>query len=619
MPIKLHHTKRILLAIIVAVFVLLGAWAYVEKTFAHVALPGVKVLGIKVGGKAQSEIVEILNKKYDEATRDGLQFTYKNRVANIYPEVVATNDPDLFYQLFKINVEQTATNLVNFGHHGNPFRDIPEIIMAFTAGYKTAVDYTLFENALITALKENFGDLERPAQNPRPQFRAGEIEFSESKPGISFNFRDVADALRPQIANLKFEKVTLTLAKDEPKVTKEEVIPLSPQIKHLADSLPLILTFEGHQWTVSRNEFLRWLDFKKNKDGISLELQSAELFKFLNTVRKGVDQKPIDAKFKIENGKVVEFQGSHNGRIIDYEKTSALLTNALLDENSEKTKTIEVASIALEPRITTSNVNDIGITEIIGIGRSNFRGSPPNRIHNIRTGAAAVNGILIKPDEEFSMLKTIGQVNAENGYLPELVIKGNKTTREFGGGLCQIGTTMFRGTLASGLPITQRQNHSYRVPYYEPAGTDATIYDPAPDYKFKNDTGHYILVQTKVIGSDLTFEFWGTKDGRKAEQSTPIVYNIVKPEEPLLTPTEDLAVGEKRCSERAHDGADAKLTYTVTYADNKQVVKEFKSHYKPWREVCLIGVPKGTLPPELTASSLDGNLPSSDASGASAR
>jgi len=117
----------------------------------------------------------------------------------------------------------------------------------------------------------------------------------------------------------------------------------------------------------------------------------------------------------------------------------------------------------------------------------------------------------------------------------------------------------------------------------------------------------------------VAFEFWGTKDGRQAEQTTSTVYNIVKPEEPLLTPTEDLPVGQKRCSESAHNGADAKFTYTVTYPDNKQVVKEFKSHYKPWREVCLIGVPKGTLPPEVTASSLEDEFLSSDASGANAR
>ena len=68
---------------------------------------------------------------------------------------------------------------------------------------------------------------------------------------------------------------------------------------------------------------------------------------------------------------------------------------------------------------------------------------------------------------------------------------------EYGGGLCQIGTTVFRAAVNSGLPITERRPHAYRVVYYEPAGFDATIYDPRPDLRFINDTENYILIQTK--------------------------------------------------------------------------------------------------------------------------
>jgi hypothetical protein len=80
----------------------------------------------------------------------------------------------------------------------------------------------------------------------------------------------------------------------------------------------------------------------------------------------------------------------------------------------------------------------------VAIGTSNFKGSPVNRRHNIAVGAASVNGTLIAPGEEFSLLKTLGDIDAAAGYKPELVIKGGKTLPEFGGGLCQIGTTAFR-------------------------------------------------------------------------------------------------------------------------------------------------------------------------------
>ncbi len=611
-----YHIKKIAIITIVVLIFLLGGWIWIEQTYAHIALPGVKILGQSVSGKTYDQIVEIVNKKYDEATRDGLRFVYKNRVATIYPEVVATNDPDLFYQLFKINVDSTANNLITFGHHNNPLTDIPEILAAFTVGADKNVDYSLFDRALIKALSENFGDLERPAENPHPQFKNNQIEFTASQPGVSFDFGKAINELRDQVARLKFKPITLSIINDEPAITAGDVAPLAPKIKRLADEMPATLHFDGRDWLISREDFLRWIDFAKNGADINLIISPSGLNDFLNIIQKDLYQKPADAKFKIQNNKVVEFQGSRGGRMLDNEKTSTAIAAALLDDTKPAYSSVLVSVIELDPHVTTAKVNDLGIKEIIGIGVSNFKNSPPNRIHNIQTGAAAVNGTLISPDEEFSLLKLLGNVNEENGYLPELVIKGNKTTKEFGGGLCQIGTTMFRSTLASGLPVLERQNHSYRVSYYEPAGTDATIYDPAPDFKFKNDTGHYILIQSKIKGTEISFEFWGTKDGRTVLQSSSTIYNITKPEEPLLTPTETLPVNVKKCTEHSHDGADAKFTYTVTYPGNKIVSKVFTSHYKPWREVCLIGVPKGTLPPEMTTAT---DLISSDVAGASAR
>jgi vancomycin resistance protein YoaR len=183
------------------------------------------------------------------------------------------------------------------------------------------------------------------------------------------------------------------------------------------------------------------------------------------------------------------------------------------------------------------------------------------------------------------------------------VIKGNETKPEYGGGLCQIGTTVFRGALASGLDITARRNHSYRVSYYEPAGTDATIYDPWPDLKFKNDTGKHILIQTRIDGRKIYFDFWGTKDGRQVSMTEPVVYNIVPPPEKKVIKTLDLPVGEIKCTERAHNGADAKFDYTVWYPeDDEPVSTTFHSHYIPWQEVCLLGVTEEEFAAEQASS-----------------
>lgn len=198
----------------------------------------------------------------------------------------------------------------------------------------------------------------------------------------------------------------------------------------------------------------------------------------------------------------------------------------------------------------------------------------------------------------------VSPFTAETGYKPELVIKGSRTIPEYGGGLCQVSTTLFRTVLATGLPVTERANHAYRVPYYEPpVGMDATIYGPKPDFRFVNDTGHHLLLRTRIEGDELIYELWGTNDGRAAQTSEPEVYNFVSPPPAKTVETTDLSPGKKKCTERAHTGADAKFTYTVTRADGTKDERIFKSHYRPWQAVCLIGVkPQAEPRPEVEAS-----------------
>jgi len=194
--------------------------------------------------------------------------------------------------------------------------------------------------------------------------------------------------------------------------------------------------------------------------------------------------------------------------------------------DSQSFKKIKMNIVTKVPEIREDNLGILGIFELISEGISSFSGSPSNRIHNIKKGASKFNGVLVKPGEEFSFNKTLGPVGSATGFLPELVIKENKTIPEYGGGLCQVSTTAFRAALLAGLPILERKEHAYRVKYYEwlyGSGVDATIYSPHPDMRFKNDTGHYILIQTRVSGTKLVFDFYGSKDGRNGVINKPTI------------------------------------------------------------------------------------------------
>jgi vancomycin resistance protein YoaR len=248
-----------------------------------------------------------------------------------------------------------------------------------------------------------------------------------------------------------------------------------------------------------------------------------------------------------------------------------------------------------------------GIQELIGRATTPFTGSPRNRVSNIKNGVRFLSGITIQPGEEFSTLGTLGTIDNTTGYLPELVIKGDRTVPEFGGGLCQVSTTLFRTALDAGLPITARRNHSFRVGYYEKDGNgnyigpglDATIYEPNLDLKFRNDTGNSILIVGYVQGTKVTFEMYGTQDGRTSEIDGPYTLTETSAGEPVYIDTDELPVGEVKQVEWPHPGGSAVATYTITYPDGTQESQEFKSWYRRWPAKFLVGAPIMPVSPPL--------------------
>lgn len=242
---------------------------------------------------------------------------------------------------------------------------------------------------------------------------------------------------------------------------------------------------------------------------------------FVGEIAKQIDREPENAKMKMEDGKASVFSLGVKGIKLDQEKSLEILLSFLKDNERFDGRTLELPCTESSPEISINSIDNMGITTLVGEGRSNFRGSPKNRIFNIRVASERFNGILIKPGEDFSFVKVLGEVDGEHGYLPELVIKKDKTEPEFGGGICQVSTTAFRAAINSGLKITARRNHAYPVSYYNPQGMDATVYVPRPDLRFTNDTPGYILIQTKIEGTELVFDFYGTSDGRKVNVIGP--------------------------------------------------------------------------------------------------
>lgn len=264
---------------------------------------------------------------------------------------------------------------------------------------------------------------------------------------------------------------------------------------------------------------------------------------------------------------------------------------------------IEAPVVPDPPHVRKEGLADLQVQELIGTGVSDFSGSPKNRIINIQVGLARFDGIVIRKGETFSFNHQLGPVDGKHGFEPELVIVGPRTQKEFGGGLCQVSSTMFRAALYAGLPITARRNHSYAVDYYkwpEGWGFDATIYPGVQDMKFINDTPGDIAVQATIEGSRVYYRFYGINDGRQVEVGAPSTYNHRAAPPTQTVHVSGMAPGRSRVREKPHAGFTASFARTVVMPTGEKRSQTFTSVYQARPQVIETGSAAGPSPtPEI--------------------
>lgn len=596
-----------------------GAYAYLDVGPDRIAR-GVSVGEIKLGGSSADEAAKALRDRFA-----GLQLTYllPGAEVGIVPAKTGAVGKG---GIAEVDVDGSVANALRIGKGGTP-RAAFELARTAVFG-KDGDDflrYGMDENALREAIEAGIEGKVSEVADAQLVVRVANgtgtpsVSVIKERDGLMIDYAQAARMTVHRIVALDDEPIELSTRKARAQVTETNVEPLKTGIAPALARAPLSLTVKGKTWAVSKSLLADWIAALPTDSGVRLGLDAEKVSKYLESRTADLTTDPVEAIFEMKDGKVTKFVPSKDGEKLDTEASLARIEQAVFGETAAEGQ-VELVMAVAAPDTETGESNELGIKETIGVGSTNFSGSPKNRRHNIAVGAAAVNGSLVPPGEEFSLLKTLGTIDGSTGYLQELVIKENKTIPEYGGGLCQIGSTTFRAVLGSGLPVTARQNHSYRVPYYERAGDgsyigpgkDATIYNPAPDFRFKNDTEHHVLITTEIAGNTLTFSFWGTKDGRVAEQTDARVYNVVPPPKKKVIETTELPPGKEKCTESAHVGSDAIFTYTVTMADGEKRVVDFKSRYRPWQEVCLLGIDPALLP----IASEGPTIPSIDTAGA---
>ncbi|GGR70843.1 hypothetical protein GCM10008959_35710 [Deinococcus seoulensis] len=247
----------------------------------------------------------------------------------------------------------------------------------------------------------------------------------------------------------------------------------------------------------------------------------------------------------------------------------------------------EVAFKRTEPGRSAEVLARRGVLWHVATGQSSYAGSPDFREKNILVGAAKLDNMFVAPGEEFDFNKSIGEIDASTGFVKGFVISGGTLTKEDGGGICQVSTTVFRALYQAGLPITERHEHSHRVSYYDPVGYEATVYAPQKNLRMKNDTGKHIFIQASWNRADQTlrFDVFGANTGREVTVSRPVVTDFKAPADPSYTPDDRVALGGQRQLDQPVQGMTSVIERTIKVGGKTISSDTLKSVYKPWGAV----------------------------------
>ena len=588
----------------VATGLVISAAIFFAKFYLQGKLPmGVKVAGVDVSLKTPTEAIKLLNAVEEKYVSQPIVFKLGERKIEIKPKDFGID----------ILVEDTVSTIQRMDFQKqNPF----EIINNAKKVKGVEVLYSLDKEKLISTLEKAFELNKLYPSNARYTSVSGnKLEIVEEKEGSSLDTKKLYDDIGNLAAGMMNKEIEILLYEQRPVITKAELEKFKAEFEDKLKTT-INIKFGKKTWQFKPLKNLDFIKFEQRRyiklpyigevlltgEHIPQETESV-----VQEIKITIDREKLNEFINNEISQTIEREAeavsiskNKEGKIIITGKGSdgikvqrGVLKQSLELAINEKITEVEIQTGTIKaPVVISQEVREMGIKELVAIGHTSFYGSPANRVHNIKTGMEKLNGTVINAGQIFSFNETIGPVDDTTGYKKELVITKKGTIPEYGGGLCQVSTTLYRAAIFAGLPIVERAPHSYVVSYYAQIlgdGLDATVYIGGQDLKFSNDTGFPILIQGYVEDNNAYFKFYGTSDGRSVKLDGPYKSNYrYPPKEVLYTEDPSVAPGEKRLVEKKNTGFDALWYRTITRPEGTETKEEILSRYRAGQEKYLV-------------------------------
>lgn len=336
----------------------------------------------------------------------------------------------------------------------------------------------------------------------------------------------------------------------------------------------------------------RYKDLSDLKHGdlvldLDIRIDSEVVTSLLNDNISKIDTKAVNNSLRRENGEFIYVEGT-TGISVNVGPSVALIEEYISDEWNRDDAVIELSAQIVEPKGSEAELAQV--KDLLGGYHTNFKTSVAARITNINVATSRINGTVLYPGDEFSVNETILYRNKENGYEKAGSYEGGQTVQTYGGGVCQVSTTLYNAVILSELEITDRRSHSMTVAYV-PLSMDAMIADGIQDFKFKNNTEYPIYLEGYTEGKDLYFNIYGVET-RPANRTIEFESVVISSQDPGTTfVAAELPVGTVTQTQSKHIGYKTQL-WKIVKEDGVVVSRDLfnTSSYKSSPKVLAIGI-----------------------------
>ncbi len=518
------------------------------------------VAGVAIGGQSAPDAAQTLERELGPRTDEPMTVSAGELTRDIVPS--------------SAGLELDAAATVDAATRGDQWNPL-HIVAVLLGGDEVAPVATVDDAALSAAVADLAADAEVEPVDGSITFADGTAQVLDPMDGVVVDAAGAAAAI--EAGYLSGETVELPVETTEPLVGADEIEQAMTEFATPAMSAPVVVAAGEVRVELTPAEIGPHLTMTPEAGGsLQPAVDAAGLIESLPDRFAPLVQPPTDASFDFVDGQPTVVPGV-DGTTIDAATLAASLLEVLPVEGAERVAEATVA--AQEPDLTAAEAQALGVVEPISEFTTNYP-VVPYRVTNIGRASDLVHETLVLPGETFSLNETIGERTVANGFVEGTVIQDGRFFESLGGGVSQLATTTFNAVFFAGLEDVEHRPHSLYIGRY-PEGREATVVWPVVDLRFRNDSGHGVLIETIHTEGELTVRFWGTKVWDEIESVSSGRRNLVDYE----TITDD---SEECIDQDGVPGFD--ITVTRNFIRDGAVVRseDFVTHYNPTDDITCV-------------------------------